>query len=60
MERESIPQSVEETPESEGRKERPEVICDRCGSRMIEANCKVVCPNCGNRLDCSDLSLYLD
>ncbi len=38
----------------------PRFICDRCGTPMIERNCKVVCPNCGNRFDCSDLSLYFD
>ncbi|MFN3491612.1 MAG: DUF309 domain-containing protein [Anaerolineales bacterium] len=35
-------------------------ICDRCGSEMVEKNCKVTCPNCGNRFDCSDLNLYFD
>lgn len=35
-------------------------ICDRCGSEMLEKNCKVTCPNCGNRFDCSDLNLYFD
>ena len=35
-------------------------ICDRCGSRMHEKNCKVSCPNCGNRFDCSDLNIYFD
>jgi uncharacterized protein len=35
-------------------------LCDRCGSQMIEKNCKVTCPNCGNRFDCSDLNLYFD
>ena len=35
-------------------------ICDRCGSKMIEKNCKVTCPNCGNRFDCSDLNIYFD
>jgi hypothetical protein len=35
-------------------------VCDRCGSEMHEANCKVACPNCGNRFDCSDLNLYFD
>lgn len=34
--------------------------CDRCGTEMIERNCKVICPNCGNRFDCSDLNLYFD
>jgi len=37
-----------------------EYLCDRCGSQMIERNCKVVCSNCGNLFDCSDLSLYFD
>ena len=35
-------------------------ICDRCGSKMYEKNCKVTCPNCGNRFDCSDLNIYFD
>lgn len=35
-------------------------LCDRCGSEMIEQNCKIVCANCGNRFDCSDLNLYFD
>ncbi len=35
-------------------------ICDRCGSQMMEKNCKVACPNCGNRFDCSDLNIYFD
>lgn len=35
-------------------------ICDRCGNKMHEKNCKVTCPNCGNRFDCSDLNLYFD
>jgi hypothetical protein len=35
-------------------------LCDRCGSRMQEKNCKVTCPNCGNRFDCSDLNIYFD
>lgn len=34
--------------------------CDRCGTEMIERNCKVTCPNCGNRFDCSDLNIYFD
>jgi uncharacterized protein len=33
-------------------------ICDRCGSEMVERNCKITCPNCGNRFDCSDLNIY--
>ncbi len=35
-------------------------ICDRCGFKMVEKNCKVVCKNCGNRFDCSDLNIYFD
>ncbi len=35
-------------------------LCDRCGSRMFERNCKIECPNCGNRFDCSDLNLHFD
>jgi rubrerythrin len=35
-------------------------LCDRCGTQMVEKNCKVTCPNCGNRFDCSDLNLYFD
>jgi len=35
-------------------------ICDRCGAKMRESNCKVSCPNCGNRFDCSDLNIYFD
>jgi rubrerythrin len=35
-------------------------ICDRCGSPMLEKNCKVTCPSCGNRFDCSDLNIYFD
>lgn len=35
-------------------------ICDRCGSEMVEKNCKVICRNCGNRFDCSDLNIYFD
>ncbi len=34
--------------------------CDRCGSEMVERQCKVTCPNCGNRFDCSDLNIYFD
>jgi len=32
--------------------------CDRCGTEMVERQCKVTCPNCGNRFDCSDLNIY--
>jgi len=35
-------------------------ICDNCGSKMYERNCKVTCPNCGNRFDCSDLNIHFD
>jgi len=35
-------------------------VCDRCGSKMREKNCKVTCPNCGNRFDCSDLNIHFD
>ncbi len=35
-------------------------ICDRCGARMVERQCKVVCPNCGSRMDCSDLTVRID
>jgi len=34
--------------------------CDRCGTVMVERNCKITCPNCGNRFDCSDLNIYFD
>jgi rubrerythrin len=29
-------------------------ICERCGERMEERQCKIVCPNCGMARDCSD------
>jgi uncharacterized protein len=35
-------------------------LCDRCGSEMVERNCKATCPYCGNRFDCSDLNIYFD
>jgi predicted metal-dependent hydrolase len=35
-------------------------LCDRCGNKMHEKNCKVTCSNCGNRFDCSDLNIYFD
>jgi DNA-directed RNA polymerase subunit RPC12/RpoP len=38
----------------------PVVHCDRCGSPMIERTCKLMCMNCGSRIDCSDLSIYMD
>ncbi|MCK6538944.1 MAG: DUF309 domain-containing protein [Anaerolineales bacterium] len=42
------------------KEEKHVYICDRCGSEMVERNCKVTCPNCGNRFDCSDLNIYFD
>ena len=42
------------------RKHNKVYTCDRCGSEMLEKNCKVTCPNCGNRFDCSDLNIYFD
>jgi predicted metal-dependent hydrolase len=41
-------------------KQKQVYTCDRCGSPMVEKNCKVTCPNCGNRFDCSDLNIYFD
>jgi rubrerythrin len=41
-------------------KEQKVHLCDRCGFKMVEKNCKVECPNCGNRFDCSDLNIYFD
>jgi anaerobic ribonucleoside-triphosphate reductase len=29
-------------------------ICERCGERMEERQCKIVCNNCGSLRDCSD------
>jgi rubrerythrin len=42
------------------KKEKKVYLCDRCGFKMVETNCKVECPNCGNRFDCSDLNIYFD
>ncbi len=42
------------TPENAG------LHCDRCGAPMLARHCKLVCVNCGARLDCSDLSIYMD
>jgi hypothetical protein len=36
------------------------VDCDRCGSPMIERSCKLICMNCGSRIDCSDVTIYMD
>jgi ribosomal protein L37AE/L43A len=41
-------------------KEEQVFLCDRCGSEMVERNCKVICLNCGYRFDCSDLTIYFD
>ena len=38
----------------------PFYICDRCGTRMYERQCKIICPNCGSQYDCSDLTIYFD
>ncbi len=46
--------------EERSRKLKQTYVCDRCGSEMVEKNCKVTCPNCGNRFDCSDLNIYFD
>ena len=29
-------------------------VCERCGERMEERQCKILCPNCGHMRDCSD------
>jgi hypothetical protein len=29
-------------------------ICERCGERMEERQCKIICLNCGLTRDCSD------
>jgi hypothetical protein len=29
-------------------------ICERCGDRMEERQCKILCGNCGFSRDCSD------
>jgi hypothetical protein len=29
-------------------------ICERCGERMEERQCKIICGNCGHTRDCSD------
>jgi DNA-directed RNA polymerase subunit RPC12/RpoP len=31
-----------------------EWVCERCGARMEERQCKIVCSNCGRFMDCSD------
>jgi len=51
----SEPESAEHV-----RPEKPSIQCDRCGAQMIASRCKIVCLNCGSRLDCSDLSVYMD
>ena len=30
------------------------IVCDICGARMVEHNCKIRCLNCGYTRDCSD------
>jgi rubrerythrin len=50
----------EQVVEKSRKKEARVYLCDRCGFKMVEKNCKVVCPNCGNRFDCSDLNIYFD
>jgi rubrerythrin len=32
----------------------PDLICEICGSEMVERSCKIKCPNCGFTRDCSD------
>jgi rubrerythrin len=51
--------SAETEPQKESSKKKV-YICDRCGSEMLERNCKITCPNCGNRFDCSDLNIHFD
>jgi hypothetical protein len=29
-------------------------VCERCGERMEERQCKITCRNCGYSRDCSD------
>lgn len=29
-------------------------VCELCGTKMYEHNCKIVCPNCGYKRDCTD------
>ena len=29
-------------------------VCERCGERMEERQCKILCKNCGYSRDCSD------
>lgn len=36
------------------------MICDICSNKMEERQCKLTCPNCGYKLDCSDLTLYVN
>jgi hypothetical protein len=53
------PEAETETAQDTGATD-PAVCCDRCGSHMIETSCKLMCTNCGSRIDCSDLTLYMD
>jgi rubrerythrin len=60
MEEKTSPLTAQAETEPPVTADQHEYVCDRCGSEMIERNCKVVCPNCGNRFDCSDLNLHFD
>ena len=31
-----------------------DLLCEICGSQMIQRQCKIRCPNCGFTRDCSD------
>jgi hypothetical protein len=44
----------ERTPSPEGVASEWEYLCDRCGERMEERQCKIVCLNCGMARDCGD------
>lgn len=56
----SLFKPIEWNAAEDGGESRKVWICDRCGSEMVEKNCKVNCANCGNRFDCSDLNIYFD
>lgn len=60
MEEKASPPMVQVEREPPPAADKDECLCDRCGTEMVQRNCKVVCPNCGNRFDCSDLTLYFD
>jgi len=40
-------------PVSSSRK-KEDLICEICGSKMMEQKCKIRCLNCGYTRDCSD------